>query len=197
VAFGRDVAARGPGYSGRNRREGEAAVGASSWTVRVPWQADIEAALQVARWETFRAGAFHRESAPPEARAMSEDEYVAWALSDCPPNISDYAYRVEWHAAQIDPIDPDSLLAAQPFSGTHSVIDMTGVAATHNYHQVAPFPDNLLEAMFHTLTPGTDEVARAVADGRIDIGERWHGTYVVGYRAGRPDTVFFVGSSGD
>ena len=51
--------------------------------------------------------------------------------------------------------------------------------------------------MFGTRAPDTDDVARAAADGRLDIGPDWHGSYAVGYRNGRPDTIFFVGSSGD
>jgi hypothetical protein len=89
------------------------------------------------------------------------------------------------------------LLASQPHSGTHSVIDMTDVADTPDYNTVAPVPDEVLDSMFSTRTPDTDAVAAAVAAGRLDLYERWHGTYIVGYRNRTPEVIFFVGHSGD
>ena len=172
-------------------------MGASGWASQVPYQPDIAAALQLARWEAYRAGDYDRQAPLHEARTMTEDEYVAWFAAKYGQEHVSRLVRDEWRAAQIDPVDPDSLLAAQPFSGTHSVIDMTGVAELPGYNVVAPAPDDLIETMFSTRTPTVADVEAAVSANRLDLYGRWHGTYVVGYEDGAPKTIFFIGHSGD
>ncbi len=128
---------------------------------------------------------------------MTEDEFVAWCVEEYGPNADSEEPRIMWRAARTEPENPDMLLASQPYSGTHSVIDMTTVADTPDFSTVAPASDEALDAIFSTRTPDTDAVAAAVADGKLDLYERWHGTYVVGYRNDIPEVIFFVGHSGD
>jgi hypothetical protein len=57
------------------------------------------------------------------------------------------------------PIDPDTLVAAQPHSGTHSIIDMiNGVSAEPEFATVSPLPPDNLTYTFGTVTPSTSEV---------------------------------------
>jgi hypothetical protein len=173
-------------------------VGASGWVSRVSYQPDIAAALETARWDAFRAGEFYRSPDQlPHARTMIEDEFVAWCVEEFGPNADSEESRFMWRDARTEPEDPDMLLASQPYSGTHSVIDMTAVADTPDDNTVAPVPDKALDAIFSTRTPDTDAVAAAVAGGELDLYGRWHGTYVVGYRNTAPEVIFFVGHSGD
>ncbi len=173
-------------------------MGAEAWVSRVAYQPDIGVALRVARWEAFHAGRYTQAAEPePRLRAMAEDEYVAWRAAEYGPDFGGEVARMEWQAAQIDPVDPDSLLASRPFDGTGSVIDMTGVAATPEHGMVAPIPDGMLDAMFGTRTPSTEEVEAAVAADRLDLYGRGEGTYIVGYLDGIPEVIFFVGRSGD
>jgi hypothetical protein len=74
---------------------------------------------------------------------------------------------------------------------------MTGVGEQPDYNVVAPVPDDLMETIFSTRTPTVADVEAAVLADRLDRYGRWHGTYVVGYEDGRPNTIFFVGHSGD
>ncbi len=173
-------------------------MGASAWASRVAYQPNIAAALETARWEAFRAGNFYRSPDElPHARTMTEDQFVAWCVEEYGPQADGEEARLMWRAARIEPNDPDTLLAAQPYSGTHSVIDMTGVADIPSYNKVAPVGDDQLDALFSTRTPSTDAVAAAVAEGKLDLYGRWHGTYIVGYRDDTPEEIFFVGHSGD
>jgi hypothetical protein len=172
-------------------------MGASAWVSRVPYQEDIAAALQVARWDAYSGDDCYRQSELPEARAMTEAEYIAWyGAKYGAEHVSDLV-NIEWQAAQIDPVDPDSLLAAQPFAGTHSVIDMIRVGEQPDYNVVAPVPDGVLETVFSTRAPSVADVEAAAQDSRLDCFGRWHGTYVVGYDNGMPHTIFFIGHSGD
>jgi hypothetical protein len=82
-------------------------VGASSWVSRVVYQPDIAAALETARWEVFRGGTFYRSPDElPEARTMTEDEFVAWCVEDYGPNADSEESRFMWRAGRSEPEDP-------------------------------------------------------------------------------------------
>lgn len=182
-------------------------MGASSWSRKVPYQTDIAAALRQAREDAYREDDFYRAAPNLRARRMSEDEYAAAEVAEMRGSMiaafgedvgdpDDDMAREEWRAAQIDVIDPDTLLASQPFSGTHSVIDMTGVANEPEGGKVAPLPDDELDRWFGTRRPDAAAVARALGNG-LNGFERWHGAYVVAYDGDGPDTIYFFGWSGD
>jgi hypothetical protein len=182
-------------------------VGASSWSRKVAYQADIAAALRQAREDAYREGDCYRSDPSPGARTMSEDEFAAASVAEMREGFRDafgadagdpddgFA-REEWRAAQIDVVDADTLLASQPFSGTHSVIDMTGVAPRPEDGMVAPLSDDDLDRWFGTRRPDPASVERALREGLSGF-ERWHGAYVVAYAGARPDTIYFFGWSGD
>jgi len=181
-------------------------VGASGWQARVAFQADIGAALQQARQRAYDDRSFYRApSLSDEAGAMSEEEYVAWGIAQTRALFPDddtwepsgEEYRTEWQAAQVVVTGPDSLLASQPYSGTHSIIDMTHVADEPGYNAVAPASAEYLQEIFGTTQPTTAAVGAAIEDDRIHGFARWHGLYVIGYRDGQPEAIFFVGYSGD
>jgi hypothetical protein len=183
-------------------------MGASVWNRRVPYQADITAALRQAREEAYADGDYYLREPDPRARQMSEEEYVALEVGEMRAALvrefgedgawdpGDEFARQTWHAAQIDVTGPDTLLAAQPFSGTHSIIDMTGVAEHPDGGKVAPLPDEDLDHWFSTRQPTAAAVEEAFDDG-LDGFSRWHGAYVVAYDGDRPAWIYFFGWSGD
>jgi hypothetical protein len=183
-------------------------MGASEWSRKVPYQADLAAALRQAREDAYREGDFYRAEPDVRARQMSEDEYVAAEVAAMRAELvavfgeeeagdpDDEMAREAWHAAQIDVIGPDSLLASQPFSGTHSIIDMTGVAEQPESGKVAPLPGEDLDRWFGTRRPDVAAVERALGEGLSGF-ERWQGAYVVAYADDRPGTILFFGWSGD
>ncbi|SDX92737.1 hypothetical protein SAMN05444365_101102 [Micromonospora pattaloongensis] len=139
---------------------------------------------------------------------MSEEDYVASDLAAIRESIADAfgddgwepddsMSRAAWRAAQIEVTDPDSLLASQPFSGTHSIIDMTGVSATSAPHMVAPVPVEELDELFGTRRPAATTVAEAIENSALTGLERWRGRYVIGYDGDVPHAIYFVGYSGD
>lgn len=181
-------------------------MGASAWHARVSYQPDIGAALQQARADAYRRGDFYRHRPNEQARSMSEDDYVAWGIAQTkasvPPELADLEwsgdeYRDEWRAAQVVVTDADSLLEAQPFSGAHSVIDMTYVASEPEVHAVAPAPAEYLLGLFGTTQPPSAAIETAIDEHRISGFARWQGMYLIGYSDAEPREIFFVGYSGD
>ncbi|GIF96665.1 hypothetical protein [Catellatospora citrea] len=183
-------------------------MGASSWTSRVPYQQDIEAALELARQDAYDRGDYYRVTPNTQAQTMSEEQYVAWELAelrrslaeafgDDAPDADDTMARDSWRAAQVAVTGPDSLLDAQIYSGAHSVIDMTGVAPAPEPGMVAPVPDDVLEEVFGTCRPTADAIAGALAGRSLENFGRWHGAYVVAYDGEHPESIVFFGSSGD
>jgi len=172
----------------------------------VPYQHDVGAALQQARWDAYRRGDYYREPPSEEARAMGEEEYVAgciaWIKASVPADLADAEwsgdqFRHQWRAARVVVTSPDTLLEAQPFSGTHSVIDMTQVADEPGYNTVAPAPPEYLLELFGTTQPAASAVESAIEAAAMHGFGRWHGMYLLAYADGAPTEIFFVGHSGD
>ncbi|GIF89148.1 hypothetical protein Cch02nite_25920 [Catellatospora chokoriensis] len=183
-------------------------MGGSYWSAHVPYRTDLEAALQQARWDVYRSGEFFRDEPDLRARSMAEEEYVAWhtawsraswveAFGEDADEPDYLESRIAWRAAQIEVTGPDTLLESQPFSGTHSVIDMTGIAEIPTEGMVAPVPADMLDEVFGTRRPTATDVEQAVRTHRLSGWERWEGLYVVAYDGDTPNTIFFTGVSGD
>ncbi|MBV1850731.1 hypothetical protein [Catellatospora tritici] len=183
-------------------------MGASAWHAHVPYQDDLDAALRQARWNAYHARAFYRVAPNETALSMTEDEFVAWSVEsqrealleafgpdDWEPDDSDA--RTEWRAAHVVVDGPDSLLEAQPYAGTHSVIDMTDVAAEPEFGAVAPVPDELLDQVFGTRRPTPAAVRQAVAEHAVNGFGRWYGAYIIAYEEATPAEISFFGWSGD
>lgn len=183
-------------------------MGASEWSRKVPYQPDLTAALRQCREEAYREGDFYRVEPDPRALVMTEEEYVAVEVAAMHAQLveafgeedagepDDEMARTAWHAAQVEVTGPDSLLESQPFSGTHSVIDMTGVAEEPDGGRVAPLPDADLDEWFGTRRPSAPAVDQALEKGLSGFG-RWHGAYVIAYRGDEPEAIYFFGWSGD
>ncbi|WP_426503541.1 hypothetical protein ACPPVO_38785 [Dactylosporangium sp. McL0621] len=166
------------------------------------YQPDVNAALQQLRREVYDRGAYYKESPSPDLD-MTEEEFRA-SLGPAPSDDDDdddglYEFSIaDWldRKGRPVPVDPDTLIAAQPESGTHSIIDMAnGVSTSPRFATVSPLTTEELIEKFGTVTPSSEQVrAWIVTSGGRD---RWVGTYVVSYRDGQPDNLHFCGFSGD
>lgn len=174
-------------------------MGASGWYYTVDYQPDVNAALQQLRREVYDRGEYYKES-PSSDLDMAEEQFRA-SLGPGPSGRDEGLYEfcvTNWleRKARPVPVDPDTLVAAQPESGTHSIIDMdNGVSAGPQFATVSPLRTEELIDKFGTVAPSTEQVrAWIVTSGGRD---RWVGTYVVSYRDGKPDKLHFCGFSGD
>ena len=80
--------------------------------------------------------------------------------------------------------------------GTHSILDIGAIADTASFGVAAPLPKDELVALLGTDKPDHKLVAAKAHDLQT-VRTRWEGTYVIVYKDGKPDEVFFTGFSGD
>ncbi|MFB7168032.1 hypothetical protein [Streptomyces sp. NPDC056242] len=147
-------------------------MGASSWNYSVPYQEDLDAALQTLRREVFQAGEYYwvkgadwrpveeREPRPPALEQLWQDELVQQA-------------------------------------GTHSILDVFQVLGpddTPDYNTVEP----VTAAEARELL-GTDKLTRAhIEDFGVFPRSRWVGRCAVLHDdQGAPHEIYFWGHSGD
>lgn len=190
-------------------------MGASGWRYEVAWEPDVAAALQRLRQDVFASGGYYRED--PDGgyldemlggggrSRMSEAEFEATLDPDDEDRGINDALREVWRQAQgganhAPPSTPEELLAAQPHSGTHSIIDIArGVSPTPAWSTASPLTAEQLTAAFGTLTPSTPQV-RSWLEGYPEGGlrDRWQALYVISYGPdGTPHRLHFAGFSGD
>src|SRR5690242_4495545 len=100
-------------------------MGASDWSYTVPYSGDIAGALEQLRAEIYERGEYYKHEPDPALR-MNEDEFKATLdLDNDRDGIQEFLLE-EWRKAKNRPVpvDADTLIAAQPDSGTHSIIDI-------------------------------------------------------------------------
>jgi hypothetical protein len=198
-------------------------MGATGWDYFVPYQADISAALQRLREDVFARGDYELgddfskeelekivEQVRPEldpwiekcremAAGLPEDLrhiYMAGAekfkrdLLKAPQKVSKPKRK---------PKTIKEALKRGAESGTHSILDIECILDTREFGAITPFPQSRLMEFFGTETPTHAQIMEVYESGALEefICERWEGIYIVSYRAGAPDEVFFAGCSGD
>jgi len=174
-------------------------MGSSAWWYTVDYQADVNAALQQLRQDVYERGDYYRESHGPDVDMTEEEFRAGLAPRDTDPERYD-AIVEDWleRRSRSTPIDPDTLVAAQPHSGTHSIIDMVnGVSAEPAFATVSPLAADNLIYTFGTLTPSASQVEAWMSTDIVGERDRWVGTYIISYHDGRPAHIHFGGHSGD
>ncbi len=210
--------------SAKNRERNRHRMGATGWSYFVPYEADISAALQRLREDVFARGDF--DQGPSEDEVLSAvnalkqrgPEFDAW-IQKCKEAA---ATLPEWMRAMYienaermrkeimeygsSPAKPPkkpktikALLKQRAESGTHSILDITCVSAHPEFGAVTPFPNDRLSEIFHSETPSHADIENAYGSESFEefMSERWQGIYVIAYRDGKPDEIFFAGHSGD
>lgn len=147
-------------------------MGSSSYEYFVPYQPDINAALQALRQREFQAGRYNPVIPFPR--------FPVFANSAAP-------------GPQHDTIE--EALADTDADGTRSILDLFKISDEPDFFSACPLPDELLLDLYGTTQP-TREMLDANMQFLEDI-ERGHGIYLVLYKDGQPDEIFFCGYSFD
>ncbi|KKK07398.1 hypothetical protein [Micromonospora sp. HK10] len=175
-------------------------MGASAWRYRADYQQDVGAALRQLRQKVYDRGEYYRESVEGDPDLeLTEEEFGARLDPRNDDDGFNDAIIEDWRERKRRPVpvDPDTLFAAQPHSGTHSIIDMVnGVSDRPDFATVSPLTSEELIEAFGSTTPQSSQVQEWIKAGG-GLRERWFGTYVISYRDGQPDHIHFCGFSGD
>jgi len=182
----------------------------------VPYQAGISAALQRLREDVFARGDY----ATAEETIASMDwlaaakRNVEWAKNpNLPPETRQSylaaasEYRKRYWGQVLEKKSPprpkpgtiEELLEQEGAEGTHSILDICCISAKARFGAISPFPPEKLTRFFPSGMPSHAEVEEAYEFGSLDkyVSKRWRGIYIIAFRDGKPDEIFFAGCSGD
>lgn len=169
-------------------------MGASAWIYFVPYQPDINKALQALREEVFRSGKYFKMQ-----HSAWDDDNITVPL---PPELID-ALREEanYYASLPEPKSPDELLHYNAAAGTHSIIDITRVSTSPEFGSASPLTPQELFTIFGTEKP-TRAVIDKIGENQLfthvtELRQRWEGAYIIVYKDEQPDEILFIGFSGD
>lgn len=171
-------------------------MGASGWTYFAPYQPDVAQALESLRQRVFADKDF---GDPAIGMVMDNPDAV---LAHLPPERrADLLAALEQvradRAAQPEPATIEELLEQAGTEGTHSILDIAcGLSDGPDFGTAFPMPDDVKLELYGSTQP-THEQVEAMAHERGEDLERWQCWYVVVYKDGKPNEIYFEGCSGD
>lgn len=179
-------------------------MGASGWSYFVPYQPDLQQALDDLRERVFQRGDYYL--APPLWQDIEDDEaYVESIAAVCDASMRDemrdrtYQWLEEMRALGDEPSTIEALQRWNGEEGTHSILDITRTSddpATTDIMVAAPLFDDTLDAILGTTKPTHAEVEAHEAE-LMDQRPRYVATYIIVYQDDQPAEIFFAGFSGD
>ncbi len=160
-------------------------MGGCWWDYFVPYESDVEHALQSLREEVFRTGRYQHMTYEFSAAAIASEPELADEESVTPPG------------------SIEELLEQEAESGTNSILDITHISAKPEFASLCPMPVEQIRQIFGTEKPtrAMVEAKRSASYDLMDenslINEGWMGAYFTVYKDESPHELYFVGSSGD
>jgi hypothetical protein len=173
-------------------------MGASDWTYFVPYQRDINAALQAIRQQVFERGRYY-EVDYGDWRTIDEAE-MRRQLADEEPELFDILLE-DWRRVKNLP-EPDSierLIDWNGEEGTHTIMDISrGISEERESGTLSPLTEAQLVEAFNTTKPTHEQVVRWVDTAPLyNFRGRGEGLYIIVYQGDRPSELCFTGFSGD
>ncbi len=147
-------------------------MGGESWFYFVPYQADINRALQALRAREFRAGRYNPVT-----------PFLEFPVDAAAPGPGAQHASIE---DAIEDADAD---------GTRSILDMERISDEADYGAVRRLSDDELMELFGTSTPTREMIESN--DELFEALERGQGVYIIAYRDDKPSEIFFAGYSFD
>jgi hypothetical protein len=166
-------------------------MGASGWQYFMPYQSDIQKALEELRAQVFQSGKYY--IGEPVWQNIDESEYDEYPEEDMREELKEWLRRMK---SLKEPATIDDLLEWNGEEGTHSILDIKSISVEPDFGTISPLLLDELMSLFGTDKPTKDMVEQK-ADHIMDLRERWQGTYIIIYKAEQPSEIFFTGFSGD
>jgi hypothetical protein len=185
-------------------------MGASGWSYFVPYQKDINRALQDLKDEVFKRGQYEKPFEFDVNELERQREFLASIYRTLPEGLLreqsmrflDLAGAAAKHQRpRRKPKTIKQLLEQSEENGTHSILDIERVADTKAFGAVVPLSKQQLLEFFGTEQPGREALEKWSR--RVDLPEaeplyeRWEGIYVIVYKDSAADEIYFEGCSGD
>ena len=155
-------------------------MGASGWEYVVPYQEDLDAALDALRRQVFASGEYLKPSYYGDVFDLPE-----------PASVDDL-------------FEQEQYWEFMGTSGTHSIIDVASVVPVdfggEQFGTIRPLSDGEYVELFGVAQPGrADYTALANSERLYDFvtGGRWTGRAAVLWADSAPAEIFFWGYSGD
>jgi hypothetical protein len=165
-------------------------MGATGWSYFVPYQPNLDAALQQLRQHVFTDGMFE-----------GHPDYHKQLLEGLRPFLtSEEIWQSETYIHDLEACLPTSIEHALELckgSGTHSILDIRTISEQPEFETASPLNPSQLEEIFGTITPTYEQFRQSDILERIHfLRHRNQGAYVILYRDGVPDQIWFGGRSG-
>jgi hypothetical protein len=155
-------------------------MGASAWEYVVPYQEDLDAALDVLRREVFASGDYLKPDFYGDVFDLPE-----------PGSVDDL-------------IEDEQYAEFMGTSGTHSIIDVFSVVPAdfggEEFGTVRVLSDEESGELFGVVRPGHEDYARLAGSEQLQefvTGGRWTGRAAVLWADDKPAEIVFWGYSGD
>jgi hypothetical protein len=172
-------------------------MGASSWSYFVPYQSDIEKALQDLRQSVFTEGDYYKPDAfAQENLALVKRQYEEGRITK--EELEGLVHQVEAEAEPA-PETIEELLEQRAEEMTHSIIDIQRVSdEPGDYFTVTPLSPKEHEEVLGTVRPTRALLERDETQSALfRLRGRGSGVYVIAYKNDQPDEICFVGVTGD
>ncbi len=169
-------------------------MGATGWSYFVPYQADINQALQHLKQDVFNQGAYEQPDvgSVEEFSRLIPKPLLPWRDL----LLAEFRYRQRTRRRK--PKTIKQLLKQVAEDGTHSILDIERIAAERALGTIVPLLREELIQIFGTDMPTHEIVERASLAGHLEkLYGRWEGIYVIVYKQSEPDEIYFEGASGD
>lgn len=160
-------------------------MGASSWSYLVPFQPDIDKALQELRQQVFEDGSYYK---PAKWYRLLYERGI----------IDDQKLQNKLKELELEP-EPKTiqqLIQLRGHEGTHSIIDIEKISLVPTFRAISPLTQQELKDLFGSDRPTREMVKQKAEDLQV-VRDRWQGVYVVIYKGESPSEIFFTGISGD
>ncbi|NTS43988.1 hypothetical protein HRG84_24125 [Flavisolibacter sp. BT320] len=169
-------------------------MGASSWRYFTPYQEDIQEALEELRQREFQEGRYYK----PGANLPATFEDWAKQMNLPPDQLAQFKEGFNQLKAmgQMTPASIEELLELNEEAGTHSILDIFDIGTSTEEDQSGTISKEDLFRIFGTDKPYHQKVEEK-ADALLEFRGRGFCTYIIVYKDGRPDELFFTGYSGD
>jgi hypothetical protein len=185
-------------------------MGASGWIYYVPYQKNLEQALQELRLHVFETKQYG---------GAYNDEWVIDVFGE-EINVSVMQEVVEQEDGSLVPVPPIRALwtieeemedLLRRSRGTHSILDICRVITNSQYYGDVPLPEEIIQHR-GTMRPfssenlirffGSEKPTRAEVEAAFERRDTWGfdvgcGSYAIIYQDGAPHEIVFAGASGD